>query len=70
MESMKSLVKRFVKEEEGVSLLEYGLLAALIAVVCILVVKATGTKVASTFDNVQSQMTTNGVDATVPTPAK
>ena len=33
---MKNLVTRFVREEEGQDLIEYSLLAALIAVACIL----------------------------------
>ena len=32
---MKNLVNRFVREEEGQDLIEYSLLAALIAVACI-----------------------------------
>ena len=32
---MKSLIVRFVREEEGQDLIEYSLLAALIAVACI-----------------------------------
>jgi pilus assembly protein Flp/PilA len=37
---MKNLVNRFVREEEGQDLIEYSLLAALIAVACILVMQA------------------------------
>ena len=50
----------------GQSLVEYGLVLALIAIVAILVVKAVGTKTASTFDNVQSTMASQGLAATVP----
>ncbi len=50
----------------GQSLVEYGLVLALIAIVAILVVKAVGTKTASTFDNIQSTMTSQGIAATVP----
>ena len=53
----------------GQSLVEYGLVLALIAIVAILVVKAVGSKTTSTFDNVQSQMTSQGVAATSPTAA-
>jgi Flp pilus assembly pilin Flp len=48
---------------------EYGLVLALIAIVAILVVKAVGTQTTSTFDNVQSQMTSAGVASTSPTAA-
>jgi pilus assembly protein Flp/PilA len=37
---MKNLVNRFVREEEGQDLIEYSLLAALIAVACILAMQA------------------------------
>jgi pilus assembly protein Flp/PilA len=37
---MKNLVNRFVREEEGQDLIEYSLLAALIAVACIAAMKA------------------------------
>ena len=50
----------------GQSLVEYGLVLALIAIVAILVVKAVGTKTASTFDNIQSTMTSQGVASTTP----
>ena len=50
----------------GQSLVEYGLVLALIAIVAILVVKAVGTKTASTFDNIQSTMTAQGVASTTP----
>jgi pilus assembly protein Flp/PilA len=37
---MKNLVTRFVREEEGQDLIEYSLLAALIAVACIAAMNA------------------------------
>jgi len=37
---MKNLVTRFVREEEGQDLIEYSLLAALIAVACIAAMQA------------------------------
>jgi len=54
--------------KSGQSLVEYGLVLALIAIVAILVVKAVGTKTTSTFDNV-SQMTSQGIATTSPTAA-
>lgn len=55
--------------KSGQSLVEYGLVLALIAIVAILVIKAVGTKTASTFDNIQSTMTSQGVSSTTPTAA-
>jgi pilus assembly protein Flp/PilA len=49
-------IRQLWNEDEGVTALEYGLIAALIAVVIIAAVKAVGTKVSSTFDNVQQNM--------------
>jgi pilus assembly protein Flp/PilA len=37
---MKNLVTRFVREEEGQDLIEYSLLAALIAVACVAAMQA------------------------------
>jgi pilus assembly protein Flp/PilA len=60
-------IKTFARDEEGASMVEYGLMVALIAVVCILVVKALGTGVSKAFDEAQSQVNTNA-PATPTTP--
>ena len=49
-------LKRFLKDEEGVTALEYGLLAALIAVAIIVAAGTLGTKTAGTFDAVSAKM--------------
>jgi pilus assembly protein Flp/PilA len=54
--TVKSLVKRFVKGEEGVSLLEYGLLAALIAVACIVVLGLIGEHMNAKFTTVDTEL--------------
>lgn len=43
-------------KEEGVTAIEYGLLAALIALVIIIAVIAVGTKLSGTFDNVATHL--------------
>ncbi len=48
---MKKLM-RFLKGEEGVTAIEYGLIAALIAVIIIGAVTATGLGVQGTFNSV------------------
>jgi pilus assembly protein Flp/PilA len=53
---MSKFVTRFLKNESGATAIEYGLIAALIAVVVITAVTAVGTKLSATFNNV-----TNGV---------
>ena len=60
---MKKLMKN---SKSGQALVEYALVLALIAIVAILVIKAVGSKTASTFDNVQGQMTSQGVMSSGP----
>ena len=52
---------RFFKDEEGVTAIEYGLIAALIAVVIITAVIYTGTEVSNVFTNVAEAMSGAGV---------
>jgi pilus assembly protein Flp/PilA len=49
---MKSLVKRFVKDESGATAIEYGLIAALIAVGIIVAVTSMGTELSGIFTRV------------------
>lgn len=52
---MKSLymgIQRFLNDEEGVTAIEYALIASLIAVVVIAAVRVTGTRVCETFNSV------------------
>lgn len=56
---MKNLIaafRAFGKSEEGASLVEYGLLVALIAAICVVIIKAIGVKVNTAFANVNNQM--------------
>ena len=55
------LIKRFLKDEEGVTAIEYGLIAALIAVAIIGTVMAVGTALQGTFTSVESGLTGDGV---------
>ncbi len=52
---MKRLL-RFLKDEEGVTAIEYGLIAALIAVVIIVAVGFVGTSLSTTFSNVATHV--------------
>ncbi|HMM39868.1 MULTISPECIES: Flp family type IVb pilin [Desulfovibrio] len=54
---MTRLMQLF-KDEEGVTALEYGLIAALIAAVIITAVTTLGTKVSGTFDTIAGKMPT------------
>ncbi len=53
---MMNSVMRFVREEEGATALEYGLLVALIAASIVTAVTALGTTVSDTFDSIAADM--------------
>lgn len=49
-------VRAFVTDESGAALAEYGLLVALIAAVCIVVVSSVGGKVSKAFASLDGDM--------------
>jgi len=49
---MSRFMTRFLKDESGATAIEYGLIAALIAVVIIGAVTSAGTSIDATFDTV------------------
>ncbi|HET7084259.1 MAG TPA: Flp family type IVb pilin [Rhizomicrobium sp.] len=51
-----NLISRFVRDESGATAIEYGLIAALIAVVIITGVTAVGTHLSTTFNNLSSNL--------------
>ena len=53
---MTRLVSRFLKDESAATAIEYGLIAALIAVVIIGSVTTLGTKVKTTFTTVSASL--------------
>lgn len=52
MNQLVAAIRRFVSEEEGVTAIEYGLIAALIAVVIIAAVTLVGTRLTCTFNRI------------------
>ena len=54
---MKKLVSKFIRDEEGATAVEYGVMIALIIAVCIAVVYVIGTKINNAFDKVNVEMT-------------
>ncbi len=54
---MKKLM-RFLKDEDGVTAIEYGLIAALIAVVIIVAVTLVGTSLNQIFGRVSTELAT------------
>ncbi|GLB29824.1 hypothetical protein LAD12857_17470 [Lacrimispora amygdalina] len=55
---MKKFWDKFVSEESGQGMVEYGLILALIAVAVIVGLQTLGGKVSSTFDKVNTAITT------------
>ncbi|HEY1655649.1 MAG TPA: Flp family type IVb pilin [Candidatus Tumulicola sp.] len=53
---MLKTFKSMIRDEEGATMVEYGLMLALIAVVCIVAVTAIGTKLSSLFSTVASSL--------------
>lgn len=57
MKSLYSGIQRFIRDEEGVTAIEYALIAALIAVVIIAAVKLVGQDVNNTFQRIANELT-------------
>jgi pilus assembly protein Flp/PilA len=53
---MRKMFKSFLRNEEGATAIEYGLIASLIAVVIIGGVTAVGTKLSTVFETVQTNL--------------
>jgi pilus assembly protein Flp/PilA len=56
--SMSKFVTRFLKDESGATAIEYGLIAALIAVVIIGAVTSIGTNLKASFTSVSTALAT------------
>jgi pilus assembly protein Flp/PilA len=53
---MLSIVTRFLKNEEGAALVEYGLLVGLIAVASVVAVGTLGQTISGYFDNINANL--------------
>jgi pilus assembly protein Flp/PilA len=53
---MQNLIARFVQDESGATAIEYGLIAALIAVGIITAATTLGTEISETFKKVSDEM--------------
>ena len=58
MKNLMSNMKCFLQDEEGVTAIEYGLIAALIAVVIIASVDSVGTNLTAVFTRVATELST------------
>lgn len=54
MSMMKNTLKRFIKEESGATMVEYAIMVALIAAICIAVVKIIGNRSNAAAQNVDT----------------
>ncbi|PZQ59330.1 MAG: Flp family type IVb pilin [Sphingomonas taxi] len=52
-------IRSFLKNSKGATAIEYGLIAALIAVAAIAAMKGLGNQLTNTFSNVSSKMASN-----------
>ncbi|WP_444633629.1 Flp family type IVb pilin [Cupriavidus oxalaticus] len=57
MQTLTQSVLNFVRDEDGVTAIEYGLIASLIAVVIIATVTTVGTNLTSIFSYIASKLT-------------
>ena len=56
---MSKLVLRFVTDESGATAIEYGLIAALIALAIIVGAKATGNALSNQFNSIAAKLNAN-----------
>ena len=56
MKGLMMGIQRFVREEEGVTMVEYGLIAALIAIVCILAITNVGKNLNLVFTEICNKL--------------
>ncbi len=51
-----SFIRKFIKNSKGATAIEYGLIAALIAVAAVTAMTSLGGKISTTFNNVATNM--------------
>ncbi|HEV3168576.1 MAG TPA: Flp family type IVb pilin [Isosphaeraceae bacterium] len=56
MTKLIATVKSFVRDEEGATMVEYGLMLALIAVICLTAVTSVGTGAKSMFNSISASL--------------
>lgn len=61
MSKLTTSVKRFLRDEEGATLVEYGLLVGLLSIVAVGSIVLVGKFVNGAFDKVQTEMAGNGI---------
>jgi pilus assembly protein Flp/PilA len=56
MKTVRKTVNRFLADDSGATMVEYAIMVALIAAICIAVIKVIGTKSNTAFENVNAAM--------------
>ena len=59
MKTLASSIQRFVREDDGVTMVEYGLIAALVSIVTIVALGAVGTQLDVLYDRIAVCLTGN-----------
>lgn len=59
-ETIMQAIKNFINDEAGVTAIEYGLIASLIAVVIVVAVATIGTKLDTVFEFISGKIVTTG----------
>lgn len=57
MARLTTAVRSFIRKDDGAALVEYGILVALIAVVCIVIVAVVGNKISAKFSEINAKLT-------------
>jgi pilus assembly protein Flp/PilA len=53
---VKTIARRFLRDQSGATAIEYGLIAALISVACVAIMGTLGTNLSNTFTNVANKL--------------
>jgi pilus assembly protein Flp/PilA len=56
MSTIKAAFRRFAQDETGATMVEYALMVALVAAVCVVAVTALGTAISGTFTSVAAKV--------------
>ncbi|HEU4564559.1 MAG TPA: Flp family type IVb pilin [Gemmatimonadaceae bacterium] len=56
MSKIRAQISRFVGNEEGATMVEYGLMLALIAAVCVVIIGTLGTNANTMFNTIQASL--------------
>ena len=56
MRNLQKYAKALLLEQDGAALIEYGMLVLMVALLCIIAVKAIGSKVANGFNSANSML--------------